>query len=169
MLYLVVHLTLAVNPSEMRIYDSLWRYYYSRHSVTEVYKTVKGAVRANKWILYSNTNDSWNYFQQLVLCKFSASIIHSLLLRSMTDIQSVLIIIYCCRKLRRAIPTVQITSTKVVHIFFNDWVMPYEILLVILSNSRQQFITKFSTVACIYLEVKHLTAITFHSKTNIQV
>lgn len=125
------------HPEERRIYDSLRRDYNYPHIVKDVHKT---ALNSSQW---PRMGTKLKHQGQLKLLppvgslKFLAIDLLWPLPRSKTGNQLVVIMTDRYSKLLRAILTTKITSTQVVHILFYGWVLPYEILDVILSKNCQ--------------------------------
>lgn len=146
------HSTLPRNPRQRIIYDSLWRDYCWLHMVTDVSISLRIAIIARAWVPSSNINGSWHSSYQLSFLNISP-----LIFWSITKSQYTYSARFNNHRSIQYIPTAKITSTQVAHIFFNDSVIPYGIQDTILADNEQQFVGKFFTLLCMYLEVNTLT------------
>lgn len=75
----------------------------------------------------------------------------------MTDIYS---------KLPRAVPPGEISSSRVANVFFDSWIVPYGILVYILTENGVQFTSKLLAALCKIRVVKNLTTTACYPQTN---
>lgn len=69
-------------------------------------------------------------------------------------------------KLKKVITTVNITSTQVASIFFDEWISPYGIASTVISENGQQSVSKCSTSLCFNLVITKPEITAFHAQTN---
>lgn len=72
-------------------------------------------------------------------------------------------------KIAQAVPLETITAHAVAHAFFNHWILPYGVPLLVLSDNGSQFAAKFFQAVCAVLGIKQLFTSTYHPQTNGQI
>lgn len=84
------------------------------------------------------------------------------------DKQYVLTITDRYSKPTHAIPSSQATSTLIVNIFFDQWIISYGIRSFQLTDNDTKFVSKFFATLCSFLGVKHLTTTAYHPQPDGQ-
>lgn len=89
--------------------------------------------------------------------------------RTASGKQHVVVIMDRYSKLTRAISKAKTTATHDTNVFFDHWVVPYDIPKYHLTGNSPQFVSKFFETICTYLGVKQLTNTAYHSQAIGQV
>lgn len=146
-LYLVYYSTSVGHRGVRRMYDSLRREYYWCIMAADVYITVQSCTDCPRLEMKFRLLRRLDLFPPNGSLEFVAIDILGPLPRTSSSNKFVFIITYMYSKVKRAVPTTNITSTQAANIFLNHWAIPYSIHDTILSNSAQQFVSKcFSSV-----------------------
>lgn len=148
---------------------SLRREHHWLHVAPDVYDTVRNCSQCTRMCLKIEHQRELELFQPAGPFEFVALDILGPLPKTKIVNQFVAILTDRYSKLTSFIPTAKMTSTKVAHIFFHDYVILYGIPNVILLENGPQFVSKFFKSLCTYLGVKKVTVTVFYLQTNRQV
>lgn len=160
---------LAGHPGESRKYNSLRRESHWSHTVRNLWTVVNNCTE------HPRVSTEFIHQRKLELIpaaghlEFVAVDILGQLLRTKADDYFVTIMTDRYTKLTWAWTTTKISSTQVINTFFNDSIAHYEIPDKVLSKNVQQFVSKFFTPLCSYLETIELKTKFFNPQINGQV
>lgn len=168
MLKLELYSTIFGHYGALHKYDTMRRSYYWPHIANYVYVYVQRCLSCQKYRQDPTHQRQLQPYLPATPLEFVAVDILGLLPKTKTSSGFIIVMTNRCSKLTRAIPTKKTTATDVAHILVEDWAVPYDVPIQLLTNNGPEFAGKFFSAVCARLGTKSMKTATFHPQTNGQ-
>jgi len=169
-LYLSHYPLTAGHPKGSKMYDTMRRHYYWPNMANDVYQTVRDcrACAQTRGTFYKHQRPL-RLFPAAGPLEFIAMDLLGPLTKTRRGHTDILVMTDRFSKMARSIPLRSTTAPVVAEAFLNNWVIPYGLPRILLTDNGPQFVSKFFEFLCTALGMKHPTTTAYHPQANGQV